>query len=51
MGTLIVGLILLAVICLVVRKMIKDKKEGKTCSGCGCGCEGCHGSCHSMEKH
>lgn len=35
MGTAIVGLALLAIVSLIVRKMIKDKKQGKSIQ-CGC---------------
>lgn len=38
-GTIAVLLILAFIIGMIVRKMRKDKKEGKT--ACGCGCEGC----------
>lgn len=46
---LIVVLILSALV-LVVCKLIKDKKNGK--SSCGCGCENCamHDSCHKKDK-
>lgn len=44
MGTLIVGAILLIVVGLIVRKMIKDKKAGKSLQ-CGCNCAECHGKC------
>lgn len=39
-GTIFVLVILIAVVALVVRKMIKDKRAGKTCASCGgnCGC-------------
>ena len=45
-GTIVVGLILLAVVILVVRIMMRDKKQGKSscggnCASCG-GCSGCH---------
>lgn len=45
-GTIVVSLILIAVVSLIVARMIKDKKQGK--SSCGCGCENCamHGKCH-----
>lgn len=42
MGTWIVGLALLAVVGLIVRKMVRDRKAGK-CAG---GCAGCDGGCH-----
>ncbi len=45
-GTIVVGLILLAVVALIVRGMIRDKKQGKSSCGGNCaGCAGC-GSCH-----
>ena len=46
LGTMVVLAILVCVVALVLNKMYKDKKAGKTCSSCGggcsCGCEGCH---------
>lgn len=49
MGTAIVLIIVLAVVGLVIFKMVKDKKAGKT--SCGCGCKGCanSGLCHSKK--
>jgi hypothetical protein len=44
MGTAIVLLVLAAIVALIVRSMIKDRKNGKspTCGG-DCGkCRGCH---------
>ncbi len=43
-GTIIVGVILAAVVVLVIRKMVKDKKAGK--GSCGCNCAECKGHCH-----
>lgn len=45
-GTILVGLIILAVVAAVVRGMVNDRKKGK--SSCSCGCAGCphSGSCH-----
>ena len=50
MGTIAVLVILAIVIGLIINKMRKDKREGK--SGCGCGCSGCamKDSCHSQKK-
>lgn len=39
-GTVIVGVILLAVVGAVVWKMISDRRKGK--GGCSCGCENCN---------
>lgn len=48
-GTIFVSLILLAVVCAIIAKMIRDKKKGKSCAGCpSCGMCSKHGGC---EKH
>lgn len=44
MGTLVVGLALLAVVVLIVRSMIRDKKNGKSLQ-CGGDCSHCGGHC------
>ncbi len=45
-GTLVILLVLAAVVTLIVRKMLRDRKQGRT--SCGCGCEHCamSGRCH-----
>lgn len=40
LATVLVTLALIAIVGLIVYKMVKDKKSGKSC-GCGCGCSGC----------
>ncbi len=41
MGTIVVGGVLLVTVIFVIRKMIRDKKNGKSCCG-DCGrCKGC----------
>ena len=45
MGTAIVALALLSVVALIIRKMIKDEKQGKSIQ-CGCDCKHCGGHCH-----
>jgi hypothetical protein len=46
LGTIIVGLIVLAIIVAIIVKKIKDRKAGK--SSCSCGCSNCPSSsmCH-----
>lgn len=44
MGTLIVLVILLVIVTLVIRRMIRDKKSGKTCS-----CGHCSNSCRQIR--
>lgn len=45
MGTVVVGLILLVIICLIVHSMIKAKKNGKSIQ-CGGDCAHCGGHCN-----
>ncbi|MGN1402709.1 MAG: FeoB-associated Cys-rich membrane protein [Ruminococcus sp.] len=49
-GTWIVILILASVVALVVWKLVKDKRNGKSSCGCNCGC--CPNSqlCHSPTE-
>lgn len=45
-GTILISVVLLLVVVLIIRKLVKDKKKGK--SSCGCNCAHCamSGSCH-----
>jgi hypothetical protein len=43
MGTLVVGILLVAVVALIIRGIIRDRKNGK--SHCGCDCSSCGGAC------
>lgn len=45
MGTIIVGAVVVGVVALIIRKMIKDKKAGKSLQ-CGGECKNCGGHCH-----
>ncbi len=49
-GTLAVAAVLIAVCVLAVRKLIRDKKKGR--SSCGCGCASCpmSGTCHKRPE-
>ena len=49
MGTAIVLLILAAVIILIIRSMIKNKKAGKSLQ-CGQSCSHCGGHCHQFQE-
>lgn len=46
-GTILISLVLLAVVTLIIRSMVHDKKQEK--SSCGGNCAGCAacGSCHN----
>lgn len=45
MGTIITGVILAGIVGLVIRSMVKNKKQGKSLQ-CGCDCSKCGGHCH-----
>ena len=49
MGTAIVVTVLVVIVGLIIFRMIKDKKAGK--SSCGCGCASCpmSGKCHQKK--
>ena len=50
LGTVIVAAIVLTVLTLVSVRMVRNKKQGK--STCGCGCGGCamKDRCHPEKK-
>lgn len=48
MGTILVLAVLIAVVALVIRGMIRDKKAGKSLQ-CGGDCKFCGGYCHQMS--
>ena len=51
-GTLAVLGVLVIIVGLIIYKMIKDKKSGKSSCSCGGSCSGCGmaGSCHKPKK-
>ena len=50
-GTILISLVLLAVVALIIRSMVNDKKQGK--SSCGGNCASCGGccACHKDGRH
>ena len=49
-GTILISLVLLAVVALIIRSMVHDKKQGKSSSGGNCaGCAAC-GACHNKSN-
>ncbi|MBQ7523462.1 MAG: FeoB-associated Cys-rich membrane protein [Oscillospiraceae bacterium] len=46
-GTILVLAVIAAIVALIVRRLVKQKRAGK--SSCSCGCENCamRGRCHS----
>ncbi|MDK2967581.1 MULTISPECIES: FeoB-associated Cys-rich membrane protein [Lacrimispora] len=45
MGTLAVAAVVIGVVALIIRSMIRDKKNGKSIQ-CGGQCKDCGGHCH-----
>ena len=49
MGSIVVGLVIIAIVAFVINSMIKDKKSGKPL--CGCSCANCACKCSKgIEK-
>ena len=46
MATVIISLVLAAIVAGIIVKMIKNKKEGKSSCGCGCGSCPMSSECH-----
>ena len=53
--SILVGLVLLGVVALIVRRLVLDRKAGRhicggSCGSCGGGCSGCpmQGQCHKQ---
>jgi len=47
-GTLLVGLALLLVVCLIIRGLWNDRKQGKSSCGGQCGSCPMHQACHKQ---
>ena len=49
LSTILISIVLLAIVVLISRHLVREKKRGQ--SSCGCGCADCamHGSCHSAK--
>ncbi len=49
-GSILICLVLLAVVALILRSLLRQKKQGEF--SCGCGCAHCamQGACHSGEQ-
>lgn len=51
MGTVLVGMVLAGIVVLIIRSMIRDKKNGKSIQ-CGGDCRHCGGHCgHDVTDH
>ena len=48
LGTAFVGLILAGIVTAIIVKLVKDKRRGKSCAGCPCGCA--DGKCPGAEQ-
>ena len=41
LATILISLFLLLIICAIVLKLVRDKRNGRSSCGCGSGCVGC----------
>ena len=50
LGTILISLFLILILALIVRYLLRQKKDGK--SSCGANCAHCamHGQCHEHQK-
>lgn len=48
LGTIIVLIVLVAIVFLIIRKLVKDKKKGV--GACGCDCSNCHAGCMHAQN-
>ncbi len=49
LATIIISIVLLAVILLILRTIIKDKRNGKSSCGANCACCALHDKCHGKK--
>ena len=49
LSTILISIALLAIVVLIIRSLVRQKKQGK--SSCGAGCAPCamHGQCHHSQ--
>ena len=47
LATILISAVLVLAVCLIIVKMVKDRKQGK--SSCGCDCGSC-GACYHGKK-
>ena len=46
-GTILICAVLIVIVALIIRSLIRQKKQGKSSCGCNCGHCPMSGSCHS----
>lgn len=51
LATILISLFLLLIVCAIVLKLVRDKRNGRSSCDCGSGCGGCAmcGQCHSCK--
>ena len=47
-ANIVIIAVLALAVALVIRKLVRDKRAGK--SSCGCGCSNCSGACNSCNS-
>ncbi len=47
-GTIGISILLLAVVAMIVRRLVLDRRNGKSACGSGCACCPMRGACHKQ---
>ncbi|MBR2752035.1 MAG: FeoB-associated Cys-rich membrane protein [Clostridiales bacterium] len=50
LGSIITGLVVIALVAVILAKLVSNKKKGKSSCGCNCSCCPAGGMCHRNEK-
>ena len=48
LATILISAVLVLAVCLIIVKMVKDRKQGR--SSCGCDCGSCGACCHGKKE-
>ena len=49
LSTILITLVLIAIVVLIIRSLIRQKKQGKSSWGAGCAHCAMHGQCHRSQ--
>ena len=50
-GTILISLALIGLVVLIIVRLDRDRKQGKSSCGSSCGCCPMSGTCHKAEKY
>ena len=49
LSTILISIALLAIVVLIIRGLVRQKKQGKSSCGAGCAHSAMHGQCHHSQ--